>query len=251
MGEADRISPLSCSIGMRSQDGRDFMKRGLFVALVGLALLVGLFALTFKGRRTAPVAVEQNAPEPATNQVPVTGPHEHSEPVTQKAAYVPPEVSTPELRKLVDRRCSTEERVHGSTTGAILDVKDEQDLKALVQVFSDPEEDDTVRHEIANVLFQSEFAGLEAELFRILENPAEKSLFRGWAVQHLGKLLLDSPATLWPSRPEAPRQRQVRANGRAARKLTLIACRWFRIAAARPCSLALASGAPYSKVSLG
>ena len=109
-----------------------------------------------------------------------------------KAAYLPPEVSCFELRKLVDRRCSTEERVYGSTTGAILDVKDERDLKALVQVFSDSEEDDTVRHEIANVLFQSEFAGLDACLIKILENPAEKSLFRAWAVQHLGKVLASS-----------------------------------------------------------
>jgi HEAT repeat protein len=70
-------------------------------------------------------------------------------------------------------------------------VKDERDLKALVQVLSDPEEDETVRHEIANVLVRSEYVGLQDALFRVLENPAEKSLFRGWAVQHLGKLLLD------------------------------------------------------------
>ena len=150
------------------------MKRSSFVALVGLALLVGLFALTFKGRRTAPVAVGTNAPSPATNQVPVTGPQMRSPTGTQKVSYVPPEVSTPELRKLVDRRCSTEERVHGSTTGAILDVKDERDLKALVQVLSDPEEDETVRHEIANVLFQSEFAGLEAVSYTHLTLPTKR-----------------------------------------------------------------------------
>jgi len=112
---------------------------------------------------------------------------------TVSKSYSPPEVSSPELSKLVDRRLPFEERVHGTTTGSILGVKDERDLKALVQVLSDPEEDDTVRHEIAYLLIRSEFTGLEAELFRILENPAEKERFRGWAVQHLGKLLSSDP----------------------------------------------------------
>ncbi len=178
------------------------MKRTLLVSLVGLTLVAGFFAWTFKGRSSVSVSAGLNDSElscirPAsvdcvtapstTDSLAVSSQLPTAEPL--KAAYLPPEVSCFELRKLVDRRCSTEERVYGSTTGAILDVKDERDLKALVQVLSDPEEDETVRHEIANVLFRSEFAGLEAALFRIVENPTEKSLFRGWAVQHLGKVL--------------------------------------------------------------
>ena len=178
------------------------MKRTLLVSLVGLTLVAGFFAWTFKGRSSVSVSAGLNDSElscirPAsvdcvtapstTDSLAVSSQLPTAEPL--KAAYLPPEVSCFELRKLVDRRCSTEERVYGSTTGAILDVKDERDLKALVQVLSDPEEDETVRHEIANVLFRSEFAGLEAALFRIVENPTEKSLIRGWAVQHLGKVL--------------------------------------------------------------
>ncbi len=105
--------------------------------------------------------------------------------------YVPPAASTPGLAKVVDRRLPFDERVHGLAAGVITEVKDGRDLETLAQLLSDPAEDDTVRHEIASLLFRSGYAPLEACLFKILENPAEKERFRSWAVQHLGNLLLD------------------------------------------------------------
>jgi HEAT repeat protein len=75
------------------------------------------------------------------------------------------------------------------------EVKDARDLETLAQLLGDPEEDDTVRHEIANLLSRSNYALLEACLVKIVDNPAEKERFRSWAVQHLGTLLLDENAS--------------------------------------------------------
>lgn len=106
-------------------------------------------------------------------------------------AYVTPSVFTPGLESVVDRRLPFDERVHGLAAGKITEVKDERDQETLASLLGDPAEDDTVRHEIANLLFRSDYASLETCLTKILENPSEKERFRSWAVQHLGNLLLD------------------------------------------------------------
>jgi HEAT repeat protein len=107
-------------------------------------------------------------------------------------AYVRPAVVTPGLASLVDRSLPFEERVRGLTSGQVTEVKDGRDLEALAQLLGDPEEDDTVRHEIASLLSRSGYAPLEARLFKIVENPAENERFRSWAIQHLGNSLNDA-----------------------------------------------------------
>ena len=66
-----------------------------------------------------------------------------------------PTVFTPGLASVVDRSLPSDERVHGLTSGKVTEVKDGRDLETLAQLLGDPEENDTVRHEIASLLARS------------------------------------------------------------------------------------------------
>ena len=127
----------------------------------------------------------------ASPEGPASERHSHEPPHTApslSSEYAPPEVSAPGLRGLVDRRLTLDERVPANITSVIPEVKDAGDLAVLIKLLSDPGEPDTVRHEVANLLRRSDYPGLETALLAVLENPAEKARFRGWAVQHLGGL---------------------------------------------------------------
>jgi len=93
------------------------------------------------------------------------------------------------LSNVVNERASSEDRVHGLTSGKVPEVKNPQDLDTLAKQLANPKEDRVVRHEIVNLLVRSNYPELEPLLFKILENPAEGQDFRSWAVQHIGGLL--------------------------------------------------------------
>jgi len=174
------------------------MNRRLVVAG---AVLVGVVVVVWVAvDRTPVVTPPDRIPEPVVHHEPAApvAPEEVT-PVVETSAvpssvgspYVPPVVFSPGLAALVDRSLPFDERVRGLTSGQVTEIKDGRDLEALAQLLGDPEEDDTVRHEIANLLFRSGYASLDACLLKVLENPAEKERFRSWAVQHVGNLLLD------------------------------------------------------------
>jgi len=111
------------------------------------------------------------------------------QPPPPEPPYVPPAVATPALSNVVNERVSSEDRVHGLTSGKVPEVKNRQDLDTLAKQLANPKEDRVVRHEIVNLLVRSNYPELESLLFKILENPAEGQDFRSWAVQHIGGLL--------------------------------------------------------------
>jgi len=91
----------------------------------------------------------------------------------------------PELASFVDRR-STAPRVTADQPTRLRRVKYPQDFPAVVSVLLDTSDDDTVRHEAAELLRRSGYPGLTDVLIKVLNNPEEKERFRSWAMQHLG-----------------------------------------------------------------
>jgi HEAT repeat protein len=164
------------------------MKRPLFIFVV----CGSLAALAFWAFRAAPLP----KPDPvATQAIP-----DLSKPELVKAAvevpkphqpdrrYVPPAVRDKSLQTLVNRRA--ENRVAGDISARIPEASPE-DFPALLKVLQDSEDDDTVRHEVANLLRRSKCPGLPQSLLQVLNNPAEQPRFRSFAMQHLGGLAAD------------------------------------------------------------
>ncbi len=172
------------------------MNRRFLVVVIVIALAVAASVLMLKKSGTAtptpvpppvslavaPVAAASNIPFPAASATNKIAP-------PPEPPYVAPAVATPAMSNVVDRSKDFDERVHGLTSGKVLEVKDPQDLETLAKQLSDPKEDEVVRHEIVNLLVRSNYPELEPTLFKILENPAEEQKFRAWAVQHIGGLL--------------------------------------------------------------
>lgn len=176
------------------------MNRSLLAIVVAVAVAaVVVVVLRKSGTYTPPneptkpsaaaqvVPVAQNNTKPA---VPVSFPSVASTtPPTLEPPYVPPAIASPALSNVVDRRKDFEARAHDIASGAVPVVNNLQDLDTMAKQLSDPKEDEVVRHEIVNLLFRSNYQGLEPLLFKILENPAEDQKFRAWTVQHIGGLL--------------------------------------------------------------
>ena len=165
------------------------MKRVVLLIALAIALLFGLVAVMLKRNTRPPTISPPVSPAPivATTDAPPACSHTIPQ---GPAAYAPPAVSDPALRKLVDRRLPMEERIPPNIMSLIPDVKDPRDVAVLAKLLADPAEPDTARNEFANILFRIGHAGLEDTLLEVLENPAEKARFRSWAVQHLGTLLI-------------------------------------------------------------
>ncbi len=100
--------------------------------------------------------------------------------------YQPPTVTNAQLAVFVDRRRSSDERVTPDLVQRLRTVVLPSDLAAVAAVLADPQDDDTVRHEAAELLRRSGYAGLTDALLSILASPAEGPRFRSWSVQHLG-----------------------------------------------------------------
>ncbi len=100
-----------------------------------------------------------------------------------KALYLPPVTRDQRLADLVNR--NAQERITADMSSRFPQVKHAQDIPAVRFVLLDTQDDDTVRHEVANLLRRSGYRGLTADLISILNNPAEKERFRSMCIQHL------------------------------------------------------------------
>jgi HEAT repeat protein len=103
---------------------------------------------------------------------------------TAGQAWVAPPVTVtdPELARLLDP--NARDRVTPDLDARIPTISPE-DLPAALIVFRNPKEDDTVRHELANLLRRSNYPRLTEDLIEILNNQEESERFRDFAVQHL------------------------------------------------------------------
>jgi len=110
-------------------------------------------------------------------------PHTGTSEPTFAVPYAPPVTHSPELAQFVNREA--ENRVTADISTRLPKVEHPADVKAVVGVLLDTQDDDTVRHEAANLLRRSGYAGLTDDLLKILNNPNEKERFRSFVVQHL------------------------------------------------------------------
>lgn len=102
------------------------------------------------------------------------------------APYQPPTVADDRLTVFVDRRNDLDERLSPDLIERLRTVVFPDDQAAVVTVLEDPEDDDTVRHEAAELLRRSGYGSLTDCLIGLLASPAERPRFRSWSVQHLG-----------------------------------------------------------------
>jgi len=145
------------------------------LAFVGLAVLRG-------GARGEPVTLADGPQVPTAVRAAHANRHTTEE-KSQKVAYVPPPTAAPELAALVDR--NGENRIAADITTSVPRACFEKDIRALVSVLLDTEDEDTARNETANLLRRSGHRGLTDNLIGILNDPEEGSRFRAFCVQHL------------------------------------------------------------------
>ena len=154
-------------------------KPALMLSVLGIFAVVGIMACLLC-RRSAPAQSDDRDRAGRPGQS--TPPTEAHKPVTV-VPYVPPSTHNPELARFVNREA--EGRVTPDLSTRLPKVQHPDDVKAVVSVLLDTQDDDTVRHEAASLLHRSNYAGLTDDLLKVLNNPAEKERFRSFVVQHL------------------------------------------------------------------
>ena len=109
-----------------------------------------------------------------------------------KPSYAPVD---PRIEQALDHSLSADARLK-----IILDLNNSgaristpEDLDAVSSILLDSTEDDTLRHEVANLLQRHGYAPLTDQLFSVLENPAEAERFRSFCVQHLWRRCDEGP----------------------------------------------------------
>jgi HEAT repeat protein len=164
--------------------------------IVGALLFAAVVAITALVLRSPPVGptndvkkVTQSEAEKNTQLAKGATEGRKSDPPTAPtlpvpAKYVPPVVHNPALAAFVNRE-SQDERVTADIHVRLPKVEHPDDVKAVVSVLLDTQDDDTVRHEAANLLRRSNYPGLTADLLTVLQNPDEKERFRAFVTQHL------------------------------------------------------------------
>jgi hypothetical protein len=136
---------------------------------------------------TQPVATVQ----PAAETLPQSEPPKaiESSALEPSKPYSPPAVHDPKLAALVDRNAKN--RIF-SDMSARFPAANTDDFPALLSVVSDSKDGDTERHEVVELLKRSHCPDLAQTLDKVLDNPAEGSRFRAFAMQHLGALVPDA-----------------------------------------------------------
>jgi len=99
--------------------------------------------------------------------------------------YAPPPTKAPGLSGFVNRQEAYEKRVTPDIDSKLPEVKDTQDVSAVIQVMMDTKDKDATRNEAVNLLRRSGCKDLSSRLARILWNPQEGERFRSFCVQHL------------------------------------------------------------------
>ncbi len=122
----------------------------------------------------------------ATSIYLVKHPPFHAElPPKKEVPYTPPPTKAPKLSGFVNREEAYEKRVTPDMDTRLPEVKETQDVSAVIQVLMDTKDKDATRNEAANLLRRSGSKDLSGRLIRILWNPQEGERFRGFCVQHL------------------------------------------------------------------
>lgn len=155
---------------------------GAFAFVVGLCFLSSWVEKEKASK--APVKINSEASRARLNESTVV-------PDSPLRELYPAEFSTienPHLRRFVDRRCN-QSRVPPDISSQIPTVSLPREVDAVIGVLRDRLDDDSVRHEAAELLRRSEYNQLYQELFAILESSLESDRFRSWSAQHLGVLV--------------------------------------------------------------
>ena len=155
-----------------------------YYVAVAFSLITVVFFLSQNSFRTKPKLSKSIA----TGQIKENPPTLPPSPPEQRAEYVPPTTVNSMLASLVNRELSVRERISSDIASKIPSVETQEDFAVLVAVLSDPEDDDTVRNEVANLLSRSRYFGLADALIKVLDNPVDSPRFRSFAMQHLGQL---------------------------------------------------------------
>lgn len=124
-----------------------------------------------------------------------TNPHLKKASVQQtsaKPSYAPVD---PRIEQALDRSLSADARLK-----IVLDMNNSgvristpEDLDAVSSILLDSTEEDTLRHEVANLLQRHGYAPLTDLLLSVLGSPAETERFRSFCVQHLWRRCDDGP----------------------------------------------------------
>ena len=105
--------------------------------------------------------------------------------------YVAPHTSTAELAVFVDRNAPLDKRLVDDIASFLPNVSSSEDINAVISVLCDVEEHDGVRNEAANLLRRSRYDRLALVVSGVVIDGRNNDRFRGWAVQHLGTILLE------------------------------------------------------------
>lgn len=147
---------------------------------VGLAAALLGAAAWFNLRSADPRATPQNVQPVAVVQEP-----------RSNWPTLPPRVTTQALADFVcadphDTAAHTHKnRITPDQTLRLPRIEAATDIQAVLRVLRDAGEDDTIRHEAAELLRRSSYHGLIDEMKRIIGASNEKERFRSWAVQHI------------------------------------------------------------------
>lgn len=167
---------------------------GVLLLLGGIAFSIPAFHAGGNSQPGAPAVLPQSAvaapviPPPA-----VTATLARVEEKTP--AYVAPIVKDPHLAVFVNRLSSVNDRLFDDMASFLPSITTPVDIAAVRFVLHDKSEIDVIRHEAANLLVRSNTAGLDMDFITIAEDPRDGDRFRGWAVQHLSTLLVESQET--------------------------------------------------------
>jgi hypothetical protein len=162
--------------------GKRYFLSVIVIAAILAGVVLYLTSSSSPDRQTRTTPTRDAPSQPDTGEAKEKGSSEGK--ATPPPAYIPPAVHDPVLKAFVDRE-SKEHRVTGDIHVRLPKVTHPDDIKAVAGVLLDTKDNDTVRHEAANLLRRSNYAGLTQDLLTVLRKPEEKERFRSFVVQHL------------------------------------------------------------------
>jgi|GEM_PF-4758380 len=158
--------------------------------IITMGVIGVLCAVAFLCRPTPAPQPEVSVTSPACCEAHDNSPAEHKTTDPAVADFVKKETHTHLPQPHIEK---PHLRVTPDQTSRLPRVKNAEDLAAVAAVLRDPGDDDTVRHEAAELLRRSGYTGIIDDLNYVLANPKEGERFRSWAVQHLHNMLSHLP----------------------------------------------------------
>jgi HEAT repeat protein len=106
--------------------------------------------------------------------------------VLKVLSYSPPVIRDPKLAKIVNRSLPLDDRLAVLKADMLSRPNDPQEVAALISVVGDPLDDETIRDELAGMLYQFDLPGFVETLTRVIESEPQHPRFRTKATQYLG-----------------------------------------------------------------